>query len=83
MTFRIEKIVAFTSIDEDDEEGVCAFLAPNGTWMPLIGADEERITSLRIKAQEVATMTQRPVQLRRFTESEVIETIEPEAWDQS
>ena len=45
--FRITEITAFTKIGPDDEEGVCAFLGPDGMWMPMIAADPHRVDDLR------------------------------------
>lgn len=63
--FRITTLLAFTAIDENDEEGVCAQLTPSG-WMPLIGADEARVAALRPIAEELERETGRPVTLKRF-----------------
>jgi pyruvate/2-oxoacid:ferredoxin oxidoreductase alpha subunit len=59
-------LTTFTSIGEDDEEGVCAFLTPTG-WMPMVSADAERVDELMIQARVIAEMTQRPVFVRRWT----------------
>jgi len=64
--FRIEELAAWTQIDDDDEEGVTAFLAPGGVWMPMIGANTERIKSLRAHAEAVCAMTGKPVELVSF-----------------
>lgn len=77
MTFRITTLHAWTQIDEGDEEGLIAQLTAHGTWVPLIGADEDRIRSLRDYAAGVAAATGRPVQLRRFDHGVVVEQLEP------
>ena len=74
--FRITSITAYTAIGADDEEGVCAFLTPTG-WMPMVAADDVRLVELRRHAQDVATMTGRPITVRRFDVGEVVEVIEP------
>jgi hypothetical protein len=48
--FRITEITAFTTIGEDDEEGVVAFMG-DGVWMPMIAADITRLTQLRQHAE--------------------------------
>lgn len=74
---RIETIVAFTQIDEIDEEGIIAFLGADGMWLPMIGADEARIRSLYPQAEETARLTGRPVRMLRFTGVELIDVIQP------
>lgn len=49
--FRITEITAFTAIDNDDEEGICAFMSPDGMWMPMVAADITRLTQLRDQAE--------------------------------
>jgi hypothetical protein len=44
--FRIESLYAFVVVDDDGSEGVAGRLMPNGTWMPFIGADMERVEQL-------------------------------------
>lgn len=80
--FRIEELAAWTQIDGDDEEGVAAFLGADMTWMPMIGADTARITSLRDRAQLVATMTGRPVELIAFVKvaANPIDVVLPPGW---
>lgn len=74
MSFRIKTIHAFISIDQDDEEGVIGQLMPDGTWMPLICADEERLLSIRPMAEKIA-QTGIKVKLVRFTQREDVEEI--------
>ena len=44
--FRISQITAFTTIGDDDEEGVVA-MEMNGMMMPFISADITRLTEMR------------------------------------
>ena len=75
---RIESMYAFIQLDPaDNTEGVIAFMAPSGTWMPMVGADMERVEQLRPWAQETAKVTGNPVRLVHFTHREEIEVIEP------
>lgn len=50
--FRIETITAFTTIGDDDEEGVLAFLGKDGFWIPMVAANPERLEDLRRIAAE-------------------------------
>lgn len=73
--FRIEAIYAFLAIDPDDDaEGVIGFLGPDG-WLPMIGADEARIKSLRPIALDLAQRTAGPITLVKFSRRELLETI--------
>jgi hypothetical protein len=67
--FRITEITAFTVIGPDDEEGVCAFLSPDGIWMPMVAADITRLTQLRDRA-EMFRAEGIEVRERRFIQEE-------------
>lgn len=73
---RIDELYAYVATDGDDDEGLPAANI-NGAAMPLIAADQARLTSLRPYAEQVVRATGRPVRLVRFSERTVIETIEP------
>ena len=79
MTFRIESVTAYTQIGADDEEGIIGFLTVDGTWMPMVAADADRLSMLRGMAQRVADNTGRPVRVRRFETVVEVETLEPGA----
>lgn len=76
---RIESMYAFIQLDPaDNTEGVIAFLNQvDRTWMPMVGADMERIEQIRPKAELTAKVTGRPVLLVHFTIREEIEVIQP------
>lgn len=78
-TLRIESMYAFIQLDpKDDTEGIIAFYSGlDGTWMPMVGADMERVEQLRPMAQQTANATNTSVQLVRFTTREEIEEISP------
>lgn len=74
---RVTELWAWCVIDPaDDDESVPAMNTSYG-WMPMIGADERRVRSLRSFAEATARQVGRPVRLYRFTERTLIETIEP------
>jgi hypothetical protein len=74
---KIEHIWAFVSFDEcDQSEGVIG-VTMNGTMMPLIAADENRLRSLRPIAFKVAIMHGITVKLIKFSSREEVETIAP------
>ena len=76
MSFRIETIHAFVSIDEDDEEGVVGIRGADG-WLPLVCADATRLEQLRPWAESAARASGRPIKLVRFERRVDVETIEP------
>lgn len=78
MTLRIEQMYAFVVLDPaDDTEGIIAFQAGPGNWMPMVGADMDRVNSLRGLAQKVATEQELPVRLLRFEVRTELEVIHP------
>lgn len=74
---RIDSLWAFTAIDKDGTEGVCAATIGDLGVVPLVGADLARIKALRPYAQVVATATGRPVVLSHFSVRTDQETIQP------
>jgi len=69
---RIEGMYAFTTIDEEGDEGIIAELM-NGTWFPFIGADMERMESLKERAKVVARTVGCKYTLKRFAYVETLE----------
>lgn len=74
---RIETCFAFVVIDDDGTEGVIG-ANMDDTWVPLMGADEERVDSLRPLAQLISTAVGKEVTLLRFGGREELEVIRPE-----
>lgn len=72
MPLRIDAIWAFISSDEEGE-GVCAFLTPDGVWLPLVCADETRVDSLRQAAHEMGIASGKAIKLVKFSLREEIE----------
>lgn len=73
---RIDSIYAYTVIDRDGTEGIISWSSPVGQ-MPLVGADRERMASLRPIAQQVATQMGLPVSMAHFSQRTVLEVLEP------
>jgi hypothetical protein len=67
---------AFVAV-EDDGEGICGFLMPDGKWVPLVGADMERIDALRPIAKEIAEQSGKTIRLIHFSTRRELEVIEP------
>ena len=72
---RITEMFAFISEDKGpDDEGVVGMSA--GQWMlPLVGADMDRVDSLRPYALDIAGKTGKKIKLVRFTNREDLEEI--------
>jgi hypothetical protein len=75
VNFRIEHLYAFVAVDRNDgDEGVVAFYK-NGTWFPLVAADNRRLEKFRELAQEVAQRTGQLIRLVRFETRVEVETL--------
>jgi hypothetical protein len=73
---RIDSVWMAVSVDDDGTEGVCAFLGPNGNWMPLLAADEGRLPFIREYAAFIAKRDQRLVRIVRLTTREEVEAVD-------
>ncbi len=62
----IDALYAWVATEPDGGEGVCSWQFGD-THMPLIGADMDRIKSLRHHAEVVRAATGYPVRLVRFS----------------
>lgn len=70
----ITELYAFIA-NEQPGEGVAA-VQIEGTMFPLIGADRDRVDSLRKMAQQVADLTGKKLTLAKFSIREDLEVIE-------
>jgi hypothetical protein len=50
---KITEMFAFVATDKNGDEGVMGFLAEDGAWVPLVGADMDRVDSLRPIARKI------------------------------
>lgn len=79
-TFRpIAEMWAWIAVDPaDNTEGVMGFYVPGHGWMAAVGADRERMESLRPRIMEMLR-SGRPesAKLVRFSERREIETVRP------
>lgn len=75
---KVTELWAWVVADTDeDDEGVPAFLGPDGFWGPMIGADRDRALSLKPEAQKIADTLGKPVTLRRSLYLEDVLTVKP------
>ena len=70
---KINEMYAFVATEEDGTEGIPAVRMGN-TFYPLVGADMDRIESLRHLAQGFADEGV-PIKLVRFSTAEILETL--------
>lgn len=64
--FKIDRLFAFVAIDpEDGDEGVMGFATQRG-WMPMIGADQARVESLKPMAEEIKKTTGLDYEIKYF-----------------
>lgn len=73
---RIDEMFAFSVVDEDGSEGIIGVQTSNG-WMPLVGADMERVGSYMQHAKMIAKQTNKKVTVLKFSKREIIEEILP------
>lgn len=75
---RIVELWAYVIADtEPEDEGVPAFMGPDGMWYPMMAADVERASSLRERAEELASAHGKPIKLVRSLGLETVEVIQP------
>lgn len=74
MTKKITEIYAWICTEPDGGEGLPAIMV-NNRAMPLIGADKERMASLRPYAEQVAAESGCPLKLVRFDNLTVLEDL--------
>jgi len=65
-TLKIDTITAFVITDDEGNEGVMGFKGSEG-WVPMIGANEARITSLLPVAKLISGITERPFRIIQFS----------------
>jgi len=77
---KIEEMYAYISSDKDtDDEGIVGFQSPRGHgWTPCVGADMDRMESLRPMVELIAIRTGKTITLTKFSTKTVLEVIEPE-----
>lgn len=75
---KITEMFAWVSTEPDGGEGICAaqmVMEGQLIYMPLIGADANRVESLRSTVIEIHRQTGHPIKLVKFSSMEVIESI--------
>lgn len=76
---KVDELWAWVSVDPTDQnEGVIAFNSPVGP-MPMVGADRERMMSMRKFAEQTVQKSGIEVKLLRFTKRSEIEVLKPKS----
>lgn len=77
MKRELKSLTAFVAVDpENGDEGICSFHTKRDGHMPMIGADDDRVRSLRPYAEAMAKSAGITIKLVRFTVREELETIQ-------
>ena len=71
---KIAALYAWVAEEPDGGEGVLS-MQLGGVQMPLVGADRERIESLRHYAEQIRALTSYPIRLVRYTHREDLEEL--------
>lgn len=72
----IDSVWIAISVDEDGNEGVCAYPMGEMGMMPLIAADKNRLADIIPLAKRIAATAQCQVKLIRLTTREEVETFD-------
>ena len=73
----IDELFAFISVDEEGE-GICGFIFTDGDiFMPMVGADMDRVNSLKEMAQKISNHSGKEIKVCRFSVREELEIITP------
>lgn len=74
---RINQLYAAVAIDDDGDEGVCAFFNEElRSWMPLVAADERRLADIRRISADIARESQKRVRIIKMTTREELEVFD-------
>ena len=73
----IDRLFAYIVMDDDNTEGIPAFLNSTGMWYPMVGADPEMANKLWDQAQSIATELGKKVTLVEFTTRHEMHVFEP------
>ena len=74
---RIDEMYAYISTDADEnDEGIVGFHTGK-EWIPCVGADMDRMNSLRPMAEMIATKENMTLLLVKFSTRTELEVIEP------
>jgi hypothetical protein len=66
---KIDTLTAYVATGEDgqDDEGVMAYFQPGHGWIPMVGADMDRVRALLPIAEKVAAAAGKPYRVLEFS----------------
>jgi len=66
---KIDTLTAYVAVGEDgpDDEGVMAYWHPGHGWVPMVGADADRVLALLPIAEELSAATRKPYRVVEFS----------------
>lgn len=73
--FKITEMFAFIATEKDGTEGILGFQTDNGVMMPLVGADMDRVDSVKGFAKLIGQHAGCNVTLAKFSIRENLEVI--------
>jgi len=83
MKLKINEMFAFVAEDEEGE-GVMGMTISGGIFMPLVGADMLRVTSLIPAADKISRAANRPYRILKFsTREDITDTLKALAGDKA
>lgn len=71
----IEKIYAYVSVDEEKNEGIICVKGPDGSPLPLVGADMDRMNSFEFPVIELVERVGIEVNLLEFSTRKLLKKI--------
>ncbi len=76
---KIEALYAFITTDTGPEDEGIVAAHMGDKWLPLVGADLDRVNSLRSLAMQISHATGKKIVLAKFSVREDLEEITPRA----
>jgi hypothetical protein len=73
---KITELWAYCAIDTKGE-GLVGYHDSTQGWVPLVGADEQRVSQYDVIAQQIATQTWKKIICKKFSKVEIVKTFTP------
>ncbi len=74
--YEITEVWAYCAIDAKGE-GLVGYHDSTQGWIPLVGADKQRVGQYDIIAQQIASSTGKKIICKKFSNVEIVKTFEP------
>lgn len=73
--FEITSIWAYCAVDEGGE-GLVGYFHPKQGWLPLVGADKERVAQYDQLAKQIAKETGKKIVCKKFSKYEIVKVFD-------